>query len=303
MVEPLSLDEAFLDVTGSEPLFGPAPEIGRRIKQQIRNELQLVASVGVAPNKFLAKIASDLEKPDGFVVVEPNRIQAFLDPLPVGRLWGVGKVASQVFDRLGIHTIEQLRRLPVETLTQTFGSSGEHYWQLAHGIDERCVVPDREAKSISHETTFESDFKDMEVLRAWLLELTDQVGRRLRRHGLRGRTVQIKVRFADFQTITRAVTLAEPNNVTQELWQAASELLATKLPIGHLPVRLLGIGVSGLDTTASQGLLFDQSERQKQRQLDEVADRIQERFGIAALGRASGLQHQAHHNPMLRPNA
>jgi len=180
-------------VTGSEGLFGPAVSIGHQIKDAIRNEVRLVASVGVAPNKFLAKIASDLDKPDGFVVVDPERVQEFLDPLPITRLWGVGKQGSKVFQRLGIRTIAELRRLPVEVLQDRFGSHGEHLWKLARGIDDRRVIPDRDAKSISHETTFATDIDDAEVLRSWLLELTEQVARRLRRHELRGRTVQIKV--------------------------------------------------------------------------------------------------------------
>ena len=289
LVEPLSLDEAFLDVTGSEHLFGSAAEIARRIKQQIRDEVRLVASVGVAPNKFLAKIASDLRKPDALVVVEPDKVQGFLDPLPVGRLWGVGKVTNQVFERYGIRTIGRLREVPPETLTELFGSAGEHYWKLAHGIDERRVVPDREAKSISHETTFAQDIDAQESLRAVLLELVDQVARRLRRHGLKGRTVELKVRFADFTTITRSQALAERSDVTEELAQAAVTLLTTRLPAGHLPVRLLGMGVSGLQSQPTQGLVFDAEERQKQRQLDDVADRIKERFGGAALGRASSM--------------
>ena len=185
LVEPLSLDEAFLDVTGSEQLFGPAAEIGRKIKQAVRKETGLVVSVGVAPNKFLAKIASDLKKPDGFMVVEPEHVQEFLDPLPVERLWGVGKQGSKVFQRLGIRTIGQLRQWPIDTLISRFGSQGEHLWQLAHGIDDDPVVPEREAKSISHETTFEQDIDDLDVLRAWLVDLTEQVAWRLRRHGLR----------------------------------------------------------------------------------------------------------------------
>jgi DNA polymerase-4 len=297
LVEPLSLDEAFLDVTGSESLLGPAPEIDRRIKQQVRDEVQLVASVGVAPNKFLAKIASDLQKPDALVVVDPHGVQEFLDPLPVGRLWGVGKAAGKVFDRFGIRTIGQLRRLPATTLSELFGASGEHFWQLAQGIDDRRVVPDREAKSISHETTFAADVDDMGVLRVCLLELVEQVGRRLRRHNLKGRTVELKVRFADFQTISRSATLSEPTFITQELWQAGLELLTSRLPPRHLPVRLLGIGVSGLGCGASQGLLFDADERQKQRQLDAVADRIHERFGKSALARGSGLTRDAQHKP------
>ena len=291
LVEPLSLDEAFLDVTGSEHIFGSAAEIAQRIKRQIHYEVRLVASVGVAPNKFLAKIASDLRKPDALVVVAPDEIQAFLDPLPVGRLWGVGKVTNQVFERYGIRTIGRLRELPQETLAELFGASGEHYWRLAHGIDERPVVPDREAKSISHETTFAQDIDDEESLRAVLLELVDQVARRLRRHGLRGRTVELKVRFADFTTITRSQSLPEPSDVTYEFEKTAVALLTTRLPAAHLPVRLLGMGVSGLESQPTQGLLFDVEERQKQRQLDDVADRIKERFGSAALGRASSLSH------------
>jgi DNA polymerase-4 len=292
-VEPLSLDEAFLDVTGSENLFGPAAEIARQIKEIVRQEIRLVVSVGVAPNKFLAKIASDLKKPDALVVVEPGEIHEFLDPLPVERLWGVGKQGSKVFQRLGIRTIGQLRQWPLDSLKARFGSSSEHLWQLAHGIDDRAVVPEQEAKSISHETTFERDIDDMEVLRAWLLDLTGQVGWRLRRHGLRGRTVHLKVRFADFKTITRSQTLPEPTDITQELWQVAGEMLCHRLPAGHLPVRLLGMGVSGFEESGvRQGLLFDEEDRQKQAGLDAVADQIRERFGSSALTRAPSLPHQ-----------
>ena len=188
LLEPLSLDEAFLDVTGSEHLFGSAAGIGRKIKQDIRQELHLVASVGVAPVKFVAKIASDLEKPDGFVVVEAGRVQEFLDPLPVGRLWGIGRVSGEVFRKLGIRTIGELRRLPREVLADHFGKSGEHVWRLAQGIDDRQVVPDHQAKAISNETTFAENIADPEVLRTWLLELTDQVARRLRQHGGRAGT-------------------------------------------------------------------------------------------------------------------
>ncbi len=291
LVEPLSLDEAFLDVTGSEHLFGPAVEIGKKLKQAIRGELRLVASVGAAPNKFLAKIASDLKKPDALVVVEADKVQEFLDPLPVERLWGVGKQSSKVFERLGIRTIGQLRQCPLDVLQARFGSSGEHLWQLAHGRDDRPVVPEREAKSISNETTFEHDIADMDVLRAWLVDLSEQVGCRLRRQGLRGRTVHLKVRFADFSLITRSQTLPEPTDITQELWRTADELLCRRLPSGHLPLRLLGMGVSGLDDTdLAQGMLFDQADRQRQTRLDSVADEIKGRFGTEALRRGSSLE-------------
>lgn len=288
-VEPLALDEAFLDVTASERLFGPAPDIAWRIKQEIKQELGLVASVGVAPNKFVAKIASDLEKPDGFVVVEAGRVQAFLDPLPVERLWGVGKVSAAVFHRLGLRTIGDVRRQSVATLRKHFGQVGEHLWRLAHGIDERPVVTERQAKSISNETTFATDIDDPQILRSWLRELTDQVASRLRREGLYARTVQIKVRFADFQTITRAQTLPQPTNVTQTLWQAAADLLAKRLPARHPPVRLLGMGVSGFeDEDAAQGDLFVQEAQLRQRRIDAVADLIKSRFGEAAIRRGKG---------------
>ncbi|AMV18630.1 DNA polymerase IV [Planctomyces sp. SH-PL14] len=292
LIEPLSLDEAFLDVTGSEALFGSSETIARRIKEQIREELQLVASVGVAPNKFLAKIASDLRKPDGFVVVPADGVEAFLDPLPVGRIWGVGKVTGRVFETLAIRTIGQLRALSSDELVSRFGSSGEHYWRLARGIDDRAVVPDREAKSISHETTFPEDIDDQEVLRSWLVELVEQVGRRLRRHDLRGRTVDLKVRFSDFRIITRSVTLPEPTNVTQQLVTAGLDLLDHRLPPKHLPVRLLGFGVSGFDRSGkTQRLLFDDTARSRQSDLDRVSDQIAQKFGLSALRRAKGMEH------------
>jgi len=290
LVEPLSLDEAFLDVSGSSHLFGGAESIGRRIKADIHNELRLVASVGVAPNKFIAKIASDLEKPDGFVVVSSDGAQAFLDPLPIGRLWGVGRATGATFERLGIDTIGQLRTLSGPTLEQLAGRVGARLWDLAHGRDDRSVVPDREAKTISHETTFATDISESESLRAWLLELTEQVGRRLRRHSLRGRTVQIKIRAADFQTFTRARTLDRPTDVTQELWQAAAELLEEFVARRRISVRLLGMGVSGLaPDVKTQQQLFDGADHRKQGQLDAVSDAIQDRFGNAAIQRGARL--------------
>ena len=302
LIEPLSLDEAFVDVTGSERLFGTAIEIGRRIKCEIRDRLQLVASVGVAANKFLAKIASDLEKPDGFVVVDPARVREFLDPLPASRLWGVGRVTGQVLDQLGIRTIGDVRMTPLATLQQHFGKGGEHLWKLAHGIDERLVVPDREAKSISHETTFPVDVEDREVLRAWLMELAEQVGWRLRRLDLRGRTVHVKIRLADFQTMTRAKTLSEPTNITGEIRQTAIELFERCATARGLRIRLLGVGVSGFDGSRKiQKSLFADEERLKQTQLDEAADCIRERFGSSALHRASGLLHDVAHTPLPRP--
>lgn len=287
LVEPLALDEAFLDVTASRRLFGTAEAMGRRIKADIHAATGLVASVGVAPNKFVAKIASDIAKPDGFVVVQPDAIRSFLDPLPVGRLWGVGGATERALERLGIRTIGQLRRLPAGTVEQLFGKHGAHLAALARGVDERPVVAEQDAKSVSNETTFAADLTDDDTLRAWLQQLAEQVGWRLRRAGLRGRTVQLKVRFADFTTLTRASTLPRPTDITDEIWRTACTLFATRLPRPRPPVRLLGVGVSGFGgTPGAQGELFGEAEgRRRAARLDAVMDRIRQRFGRGAARR------------------
>jgi DNA polymerase-4 len=227
------------------------------------------------------------------VIVAPDEVQAFLDPLPVERLWGVGRVAGQGLHQLGAHTIAQLHRLPLATLRDRFGSSGEHLWELAQGRDDRPVVPDHEAKSISHETTFAVDIDDPETLRAWLLELTDQVARRLRRHGLRARTVHVKVRLADFRLVTRSATLPGPTHATGELWSAAIALLDAWLAETRRPVRLLGMGASGLAAgDQMQMQLFDQPEHARQSRLDDVTDAIRDRFGAGAIRRAGTLNRE-----------
>ena len=296
LVEPLSLDEAFLDVTGSAAIFGSAAAIGHQIKDRIKAELRLTASIGIAPNKFVAKIASDLRKPDGFVIVEPGDVQAFLDPLPIGRIWGVGKVTGQVFERWGIRTIGQLRQTSPESLQAHFGAAGEHYRRLARGIDDRRVVPDREAKSISSETTFAHDIDDLEMLHAWLVELVEQVARRLRRHELRGRTIELKVRFADFKTISRSLTLPAPTNITQELLEAGLELLDNRLPARHLAVRLLGFGVTHFAAAVKiQQQLFDVPDRSRHQTIDRVTDEIASKFGKLAIGRGARYDKERHH--------
>ena len=302
VVEPLSLDEAFLDATGCEKLFGSVESIGRAIKKDIRDELKLVASVGVAPNKFLAKLASDLDKPDGFTVITEETIHQTLDPLPVIRIWGVGKVTKQKFDGLGVQSIGDLRQLPIEKLQDTFGKSGEHFWKLARGIDNRQVIADREAKSVSHETTFAEDIRDMDALRAWLMELTEQVAQRLRRNRLLGRTVHLKVRYSDFDTITRSKTLLEATCSTNELWRVVSEMLDTQLPKRALVIRLLGMRVSGLQHHAQvQRTLFDEEPDERKTKVDEVADKIRKRFGTTSLRRATTVQHNAEHRLEPRP--
>lgn len=305
VVEPLSLDEAFLDATGSIQLFGSVESIGREIKQSIHSELSLIASVGVAPNKFLAKLASDLDKPDGFTVIAADAVKQTLAPLPVNRIWGIGQVTDKKFAKLGIRTIGQLRTLPKSKLAQEFGASGDHFWNLARGIDNREVVPDREAKSVSHENTFPEDVRDMEVLRAWLLELTELVARRLRQNETKGRTVHLKVKYSNFDSITRSKSLATATNATAILWKTASELLEHQLPDRPLVVRLLGMGVSNLQrATAVQKSLFDDEPGAgdaKDDRLDKIADQIRDKFGSLSLRRASTVQHDAEHRPQPRP--
>lgn len=294
LVEPLSLDEAFLDVTHSRRLFGEPADIGVRIKHDIRQELKLTASVGVAHNKFLAKVASDVRKPDGFLVVDAAHVQLFLDPLPVSKLWGVGKVGNRRLQQLGIHTIGDLRAGPRAQLDELFGSWAKELWELAHGIDDRAVVPDHKAKSISHETTFAEDITDVEALRGWLLDLTRQVAARLRRNHLRGRTVHLKIRFSNFRTITRSHTLPQSTDITQELWNVGLPLLLKNLPFPHPGVRLLGFSASGFDAAGPhQADLFSAPAKVKQVRLDTVSDWIQTRFGSAALTRAAELVHAA----------
>ncbi|MFP6575657.1 MAG: DNA polymerase IV, partial [Pirellulaceae bacterium] len=300
LIEPLALDEAFLDVSGTIALFDSVEQIGRQIKAEIQQEVELVASVGVAPNKFLAKLASDLQKPDGFVVVDGTKINEFLDPLPVSRIWGVGRVTDKAFEKLGIRTIQQLRELPQDFLEERFGKLGTHVWKLAQGVDDRPVIPDRGAKSISNETTFPADIDQLDVLQSCLMELTEQVARRLRRSELRGRTVHIKVRYHDFGTITRSQTLAAATSSTNELWQVALEMLTSRLPDRHLCARLLGMGVSGLESAdEQQRTLFDQQEDQRDERLDEVTDQIKDRFGKRSVRRGSAAKMHRSDRPDL----
>ena len=289
LVEPLSLDEAFLDVGASEGLFGSGVAIARRIKRDIRSELGLVASVGVAPNKFLAKLASDLEKPDGLVVVAPERVQGFLDPLPVEKLWGVGAAAGVRLHALGVHRVADLRARPEAELGRLFGKWGHRLFALAHGRDARPVTPEHEARSISHETTFDVDVADVAALRDCLRGLTEQVAWRVRRQGLRAGTVEIKVRYADFRTVNRSAGLAVASAGTRDLWVCASRLLAEQLARRGDPIRLLGMGVSRLvRTQPAQVDLFDASAAVHQRRIDSMVDAVNERFGGAGLRRGAG---------------
>jgi nucleotidyltransferase/DNA polymerase involved in DNA repair len=304
LVEPLSLDEAFLDVSASPQVLGPAREIARQIKARIYEKTRLTASAGVAPNKFVAKIASDLHKPDGLVEVQPGEILAFLHPLSVTRLWGVGRVTAQILQSLGVQTIGDLATFSREALVAHFGAHGERLFQLARGIDDRPVDPAQEVKSLGEEETFTVDLSSDADIHPVLLRQAQIVARRLRTRGLAGRTITVKIKLAErlgegrFRTHTRSSTLPVPTNNAQEIYQVAL-LLYAAVPRQGQKVRLAGIYVSGLDAEndAHQLSLFestpDHSERR--RQLGHVLDQLTARYGEGII-RLGATQH----TPTLR---
>ncbi len=267
-------------------------EIARQIRARIRAELGLTASVGVAPNKFLAKLASDLQKPDGLVVIEPDRVQEILAPLPVGRLWGVGKKGEKRLHALGLHTIGQLAALPEWMALDHFGTVGSWLLQLAQGHDDGAVVPDGAAKSVSTETTFSRDIGNRETLRSCLLDLVDHLGQRLRRQGLRARTIDLKLRTSDFRTFNRGQSLSEPTDLTEVIWQTVADLFQTRVANEWLPLRLLGVGATRLvRDEAVQHDLFGQAWRAKQRAIEGAMDAIREQFGRSSIRRARQMDN------------
>lgn len=294
LVQPVSIDEAFVDVSGSTGLFGSGVAIAEQIRRRVREELALTCSVGVAPNKFLAKLASDLNKPDGLAVITPETVRSTLDPLPVSRLWGVGPAAEKSLHRLGVRTIRDLHALPLEVLQSRFDDFGGHLWNLARGIDDRPVHTDREAKSISHEHTFAQDLADADAVRAVLADEGEQVARRLRKHGRFARTVTVKIRFGDFETVTRSATLETATDRTDAIVAAARSLF-DEWARSFRPVRLIGVGVSNLTDSAGQAGLFDAGDADRKRAVDQAADLIAEKFGKRAVQRASSLHRQSRH--------
>jgi len=291
LMEPLSIDEAFLDVTASQRLFGPAAEIGQMMKARIRSELGLVASIGLAPNKFLAKVGSDLGKPDGFVAVAPGQERAFLDPLPISRLWGVGPKTEARLHQMGFQTIGQIARTPLSTLEDALGQGGRDLWDLANGLDDRPVEPEQEAKSIGAEHTFSEDTADREQIRRTILELADRVGRRLRREEVVAGGVTLKFRDHRFHTVTRAAALDQPTDVGDTLFREAWALLR-KVEWHGSQVRLLGVTATRLraaaEPPAGQLPLFPRRPDPR-RNLARTVDKIRERFGGEAITRASLL--------------
>ncbi|NNC08935.1 DNA polymerase IV [Corallococcus exiguus] len=280
LIEPLSLDEAFLDVTASVGLFGAAADIAKRIRKEIAHELNLPASAGIATAKFVAKIASDLAKPNGQREVRPEETVAFLAGLPVSRLWGVGPKTEEAMKRAGLVTIGDVATRDVDWMEERFGAaSAKHLWELSHGIDARDVVPDRAAKSVGAEDTFDEDLTGLEALKPHVHAQALRVARRLRRATLKGRVVQLKLKFADFTLITRRVTLREATDDGQVIYRAALELLERAHEGKAL--RLTGVSVQ-LDEDEPQLGLFP-AAAPKSSKLNEAMDRIAARFGSKAI--------------------
>lgn len=285
LVEPLSIDEAFVDVTGSQRLLGSGERIAETVRARTRAELGVTVSVGVAGCKFVAKIASDLRKPDGMTVIAPEEAAERLAPLPIERMWGVGPRTAPRLHRLGLHTFADLQGRDDTTLATVLGEQGVAWRQLALGIDPRPVVVERAAQSVGHEETFDRDLDDPVRLRAVLQEQCERIGVRLRAGGGLARAVTIKLRRPDFSTASRRCTLPEPTDATLEIWRAAAKLLDAWLATEPGPLRLLGASVDRVEPVMGDATLFDAVRDDRQRALDAVADAAARRFGPGALRR------------------
>jgi DNA polymerase-4 len=290
LVEPISLDEAFLDVGGATRLFGEPPAIAGAIRADVEREVGVTCSVGVAATKFVAKLASDHCKPDGMLHVPAEGTLAFLEPLPVGRLWGVGEKTGDLLQRLAIRTIGDLARTPEPVLERLIGeAAATHLTNLAHGVDDRAVIPYEAPKSIGHEETFERDLDDDEEILRELLHLCGRVGTRVRADGYRARTVTLKVRLATFTTLTRSRTLPDPTDVGAELYHVVGELYRA-LPGARRRIRLLGVQASGLVPAGAEQLAMFHAERWGE--VERALDRIERRFGKGAATQATLLDRE-----------
>jgi DNA polymerase-4 len=292
-VEGLSFDEAFLDLTGSERLLGDGATVGRAIKERVRADLALVASVGVAPIKFAAKIASDIDKPDGLRVVPPDGVTAFLHPLPVGRLWGVGEVTREKLLALGLRTIADVAAYPVATLCARFGdATGQHLAALARGEDPRPVEGDEDPVSVGHQETFDDDLDDKDDIAVVLLHQADRVAARLRRAHLRAGVVVLILKYDDFRQITRRTTLDDPTSDGRVIARTALDLLAaaTIEPRKGARIRLCGVSATALERRdAPRQLGFAEADRARGERLGDVLDRLTDKFGTRTIRRAVHL--------------
>ncbi len=286
-IEPVSIDEAFLDISATYKLFGTPYNTGVLMKSRIKKETGLTASVGIAPTKMAAKIASDLKKPDGLVEVRRENLLDFLWPLDAGRLWGVGKKAKDALNELGIITIGDLAKTDVREIINLFGKNGVSFWRLANGMDERELEIDREAKSISNEITFEEDTSDKEKIISALISLCEKVSQRLRREGLKAKTITLKLRFEDFQTFTKSVTLFSSTNFFDIISREVKQLFYG-FKYGKRLVRLIGLKVSNLYPADLKENLFEDKEDVKREQVHKAIDQIKEKFGSGSIVRAAG---------------
>ncbi len=290
-VEPISLDEAFLDVAGAVLLFGEPDAIAERIRRQVRSEVGVTCSIGVAPSKLVAKLASRLAKPDGLVTVQAGEVRSFLDPLPARALWGVGEKTVETLSRLGVKTIGDLSRTPPLVLGRLLGEGhARELFDLANGIDERGVVSYEAPKSVSHEETFNTDLDAEDDLLREALALSHKVAARLRKDGYRTRTVVLKVRLANFTTLTRSRTLPAPTDVAAELYEVACGLYRG-LPGVRRRVRLLGVAATGLVPAGAEQLALLRGERW--RDVERAVDRIERRFGRGAAGPAALIDRRS----------
>jgi DNA polymerase-4 len=283
LVEQASVDEAYMDITGTTRLFGPPRELARKLQARVREVTGLSCSIGIAPVKFLAKIASDFRKPGGITIIEPQEVEAFLKDLPVGKIPGVGGKTLQRLTNLGVKTCGDVLRYSAQFWEDQLGEWGRALHARACGVGSTRIVTHGEAKSSSAENTFERDTSDVEELRTWLLRQSERVGRDLRKHGLEGRTVTLKIKYADFKQITRSHTLDAPTDLDEEIFRAACALLdgvslAKK-------VRLIGVGMSNFAKGLQQLALVEDTTREKTGKLDRVVDAIRDKHGRAAVKR------------------
>ena len=292
LLEPLGIDEAYLDLTGFEQIYGPASQAAMSIRKRIAGEIGITASVGIGSSKLIAKIASDMDKPDGLVEVAACDERDFLAPLPVDRLPCVGQKTGEALRRMGVATVGDLAKLSEAMLSARFGSTGGVLYRFARGIDTREVTPPQAAKSISRETTFDRDTLDIEFLKATLRYLSERVGAELRRNGRRARCVTLKLRYADFETITRSQTLKESINGDRAIFEAGAAMMDKALSQRRNLVRLVGIGVSSLSGEERQLSLLDPAAGREE-VLDRAIDRLRQKYGFSAIqrGRTMQLRH------------
>ncbi|MFW6281851.1 MAG: DNA polymerase IV [bacterium] len=287
LVEGISIDEAFLNLKGCHRLFGDSIEIGNRIKNDIQEKLGLIASVGLSKNKFLAKLASGMDKPDGFFIISESKINDILEPLPVNKIWGVGKKTNELLEKMGIKSIEELKKINLEELEVTFGKMGKQLYYLSRGIDNRKLVVDREIKSISHEETYNENIIDRNKILSSLMNISAKVSRRLRKKGFAGNTIFIKVRYGDFTTYTRRFTFKIPTNDTDFIYKKGLALLENNNLLNR-PIRLLGLGVSNISKEKREQLsLF--TDKIKKDEINETIDTLKDRFGDSSIVRARKL--------------